>query len=1074
MSYEIYSGQVSNGVILENWDRMYVSSGGTANSTTVNGNVYVFSGGVANTTTVNSGGDMKVYNGGTANYTTVNDFGSMHVSEGGTANYTTVNSGGRLVLLDGGNSYDITVFAGGQLGWFCWNEERHWDSIVDGKIADNVFIADSNMYISSGGTANSTTVSGGWMYVEYGGVANSTVLAGSSFYDDYNNDIYDYGFLYVSNGGVANATIVKKCGSMYIYAGGVAKETVLGGVDDAYNKYGAKLEIYAGGAAYDTVVYRSCGVFIRGGAMSRTLVTGTEARVRVYSGVVDDTVVKNGGEFSVSNGGVATSAVVKNNGEICVWEGGKLASASASDYGTIYVFTGGSADAVTVDTCGELHIARGGTATMVRENGGCVEIVNGANVTFAENSFSGMVISSGMMTVHSGTVANATTVAAGTLAVYEGGIADSLEMTHGTAEIHDGGVLTGEVSIKHDAVVSAYDGGIVDFDISDVAPGSAPRINDLSAIVGTPSFTITVSATQTAGVYALADGAAGFAGTITVKTDAGATLGKVSLGANLKSGVYTYALGLEAARLSFTVSAEKDVTPPAKPTAKASTAALTNQNVTVTATFSADSAQKQYSLDNKTWKTYTAAITMSANGSVYFRGIDAAGNVSDVTKYAVTNIDKVAPAKPTAKTSTTALTNQNVTVTATFSADSAQKQYSLDNKTWKTYTAAITMSANGSVYFRGIDAAGNVSKVTKYTVTNIDKGTRNFSGDIGYKGNYQDTFSVALNYPGWYTVTGSFGVLNGSVSILQGKKTVASGTIKKGVLTFNKGKNVLLDSANKYTIVVKNSDKGKSASKYNFNLKGQLFTTGNKTDDNWQKKDLPTLAAGKKLTDWVGYGDKIDYRKLAVDKKGGFYSFKLSGVSNKVKLTVYAKNGNKLKQIKSITVPGKNTSTGDLCLKGEYYLAVEAPGAAKAQNSHYTVTMTGKGTFNHFGNETCGKATWRNATTANIGDGLLTTAAGGDKIDYFDLSAVKKQLKLDAGQGKLKVSFYDKNNKAVKVAQVKMANNSVKKNVSALILVANDKVTDRITLGALDDAIRYLKIEAATKNINTYKLSLLA
>ena len=1010
MSYEIYSGQVSNGVILENWDRMYVSSGGTANSTTVNGNVYVssggtansttvngnvyvFSGGVANTTTVNSGGDMKVYNGGTANYTTVNDFGSMHVSEGGTANYTTVNSGGRLVLLDGGNSYDITVFAGGQLGWFCWNEERHWDSIVDGKIADNVFIADSNMYISSGGTANSTTVSGGWMYVEYGGVANSTVLAGSSFYDDYNNDIYDYGFLYVSNGGVANATIVKKCGSMYIYAGGVAKETVLGGVDDAYNKYGAKLEIYAGGAAYDTVVYRSCGVFIRGGAMSRTLVTGTEARVRVYSGVVDDTVVKNGGEFSVSNGGVATSAVVKNNGEICVWEGGKLASASASDYGTIYVFTGGSADAVTVDTCGELHIARGGTATMVRENGGCVEIVNGANVTFAENSFSGMVISSGMMTVHSGTVANATTVAAGTLAVYEGGIADSLEMTHGTAEIHDGGVLTGEVSIKHDAVVSAYDGGIVDFDISDVAPGSAPRINDLSAIVGTPSFTITVSATQTAGVYALADGAAGFAGTITVKTDAGATLGKVSLGANLKSGVYTYALGLEAARLSFTVSAEKDVTPPAKPTAKASTAALTNQNVTVT---------------------------------------------------------------------------------ATFSADSAQKQYSLDNKTWKTYTAAITMSANGSVYFRGIDAAGNVSKVTKYTVTNIDKGTRNFSGDIGYKGNYQDTFSVALNYPGWYTVTGSFGVLNGSVSILQGKKTVASGTIKKGVLTFNKGKNVLLDSANKYTIVVKNSDKGKSASKYNFNLKGQLFTTGNKTDDNWQKKDLPTLAAGKKLTDWVGYGDKIDYRKLAVDKKGGFYSFKLSGVSNKVKLTVYAKNGNKLKQIKSITVPGKNTSTGDLCLKGEYYLAVEAPGAAKAQNSHYTVTMTGKGTFNHFGNETCGKATWRNATTANIGDGLLTTAAGGDKIDYFDLSAVKKQLKLDAGQGKLKVSFYDKNNKAVKVAQVKMANNSVKKNVSALILVANDKVTDRITLGALDDAIRYLKIEAATKNINTYKLSLLA
>ena len=103
---------------------------------------------------------------------------------------------------------------------------------------------------------------------------------------------------------------------------------------------------------------------------------------------------------------------------------------------------------------------------------------------------------------------------------------------------------------------------------------------------------------------------------------------------------------------------------------------------------------------------------MSANGTVFFRGIDAAGNISEVTSYAVTNIDKVAPAKPTAVANITAATNQNVTVTATFSEDSATKQYSLDNTNWSAYTAGIVLSANGTVYFRGIDAAGNISQVT--------------------------------------------------------------------------------------------------------------------------------------------------------------------------------------------------------------------------------------------------------------------------------------------------------------------------------------------------------------------------
>jgi len=164
-----------------------------------------------------------------------------------------------------------------------------------------------------------------------------------------------------------------------------------------------------------------------------------------------------------------------------------------------------------------------------------------------------------------------------------------------------------------------------------------------------------------------------------------------------------------------------DTIPPIKPTAWASTAAPTNQNVTVTASFSTDTATKQYSTDNKNWNSYTSGVVMSANGTVYFRGIDAVGNISEVTSYAVTNIDKTAPTKPTATANTSTPTNQNVTVTASFSTDTAIKQYSTDNKNWYQYTSGVVMSANGMVYFRGIDSAGNISDVTGYAVTNIDK-----------------------------------------------------------------------------------------------------------------------------------------------------------------------------------------------------------------------------------------------------------------------------------------------------------------------------------------------------------------
>ena len=160
---------------------------------------------------------------------------------------------------------------------------------------------------------------------------------------------------------------------------------------------------------------------------------------------------------------------------------------------------------------------------------------------------------------------------------------------------------------------------------------------------------------------------------------------------------------------------------PEAPTVAADTA-LTNDRVVVTAEFSADTIQKEYSLDGSNWRAYLDGVVVRNNNTVvYFRGIDAAGNISEVVSYEVTNIDKIAPAAPTASADVTALTNGNVTVTAEFSADSVTNEYKLNNGQWQVYTGSIELSDNGTVYFRSTDAAGNVSGITEYTVSNIDQ-----------------------------------------------------------------------------------------------------------------------------------------------------------------------------------------------------------------------------------------------------------------------------------------------------------------------------------------------------------------
>ena len=164
-----------------------------------------------------------------------------------------------------------------------------------------------------------------------------------------------------------------------------------------------------------------------------------------------------------------------------------------------------------------------------------------------------------------------------------------------------------------------------------------------------------------------------------------------------------------------------DRTAPAQPVASADITAPTNRNVLVSAEFSEDAVIQEYSFDGQTWLDYEAEIVFTDNGVVHFRGTDAAGNVSGVASYKVTNIDRIPPKQPTASASITARTSGDVTVKAKFSKDTDTKEYSFNGETWSVYSKAVKFVENGTVYFRGKDAAGNYSEITRFDVTNIDK-----------------------------------------------------------------------------------------------------------------------------------------------------------------------------------------------------------------------------------------------------------------------------------------------------------------------------------------------------------------
>ena len=717
MAYIISSGESSNGIILEN-DNMTVLDGGIANSTTLRyGSMYVSSDGVVNNTEVNFSGLLEASFGGIANSTTINFPGSMYVSSGGIANDTTVNSGGRFVIFNGGTANRTTVNFGGRLyvssGGTATNIRENGGYIEVYDYTNISFVPNSfsglilsrfSATVHSGTTANSTMVTGGALYVSSGGTVNNTML-------------FSGGKLCVSSGGTANNTTVNYICSLFLHNGGTANNVI----------------VSAGGSVS---VGKDCIItgqltFIQGGS------------VFLNSQAFFD--------FNISDHTPNAPALVNNHYLI---SGTPIYTLTVSEtqIGGIYTLadyaTNFNSSIAVQNVLGKAL----GTLSLDK------------SLVVGDTSYTLSLDSSLTLTVDAPdriapTVSNiqaSLTTLTNQDVVLTADYADAVELAQSLYKLGEKGKWTaypGSVTVSKNTTVffkaidAAGNETIVSYDVTNIDK-VAPETPETTADITTPTngdvlVTATFSEDSVLKEYSLDGENWGvYAGGVLFSSNRTAYFRSIDAVGNIS----------EIAEYEVT---NIDRTAPNKPVVSADVTTLTNQSVMVSAKFDEDSSTKEYSLDGEKWLTYTNAILCVKNETVSFRGIDEAGNVSEVASLEVSNIDTEAPSDPTRLRAV--VSEQTVAMVWNASADdgSGVKEYvvsySFNGQDFTVRTANTNYVLNNADFgsyswtVQAVDFAGNESAVAAgdaFTVSGFKPYTVEYSPD-----NFEHIITFAVTTP---------------------------------------------------------------------------------------------------------------------------------------------------------------------------------------------------------------------------------------------------------------------------------------------------------------------------------------
>ena len=637
-----------------------------------------------------------LYEGENLKLGAANEF--THVGSDGTtsATFERITSNGLYGVASGlvASSYDETTGSRGLITM----AGTSYDFVLE--YADMVLVPDyeysnPNLFLPDiivPSHAYNTIVRNGTLQVN----ANTSAISGSIETEN--------GIVSVKGGGYLEGFDVA-AGSMFVESDGVAADLSITGSGTLFNS----------GRVSDVTVGE-------GGVVSQGRTDAVLSAIELNTNGTIDTFTQVGTDaatIDVMSGNAITgnASGLEYVGDLTVTKGGTLTDTIVSS-GTLAMTNSATASATTVLGGGVMSLNYRATATGTKlEDGAILDVnVNGS-------ALDTVVQSGAVMNVNSSGYAKDVDLTSGGILVISGQQAT----VTGRVELGSAGHMIASGTVAVDSATRINIDISADAPVADEESEHDYRVDNFNALTAA-TITVTVDANQELGAYILGTGAAEFAGTLTVRTNDDAFTGTLNFSVNngqLENGNIVYNLYTDTyGRLYIKVAeytVENDTTPPDAPVAVADITEATNGNVIVSATFSDDTAVAEYSLDGSTWNAYTEGILFETNGTVCFRATDAAGNVSDVTEFAVTNIDKIAPEAPVASADITEATQQNVIVSATFSDDTAVMEYSLDGDTWQAYTAGVEFSDNGTIYFRATDAVGNVSAMTRYDVTNIDR-----------------------------------------------------------------------------------------------------------------------------------------------------------------------------------------------------------------------------------------------------------------------------------------------------------------------------------------------------------------
>ena len=706
---------------------------------------------VADDVIVSSGGTLYVSSGGILENSVISASGGLVVSGGIVSNGIII--GNQALIYDGGRHIDCVVSSGGRI----------W--LAGGQAIDAMVSAGGNMEVRSYGSdlsyaSGAQIFSGGGLDVYNSSFADGTV-------------IHTGGHAYVRNFGVASGTLLESGALMYAYSSGMAHNTIVSGIVRAYGGgVLSGIDVISGGQVST----------YSGGILKGRLNLSDGAIVKVLAGsILDFTVsglspkeaalVSNWSNISIADTAQITLTIssAQQDGIYSLASGMPSFTRSITvqgEDGTAYG-TLANGDSLTIgETIYSLAHSENTLSLVVRTPFVPTITLTADTVTPLRQTTLTADCDNGF-TLYYNTVSTEYT---GNWQAYNGPLTVTANVTYYFKALDElGNVGANSITftnIDHVAPVITFTGdNTKPLQKSTLTATTEARLklyyNTVSAnYTGEwTEYTGKINVTVNATYYFKATDAAGNTGTaqitfanidtiapvitltgdnvtpqkttqLTANTEAEVNIfwstdnivwKKYITPLNISSNGTWYFKATDAAgnkgtnQITFT---NIDRVAPTISDIKADITSLTNGKVTVTASASDDvnDVSLFYSKDGGSYIAYDGGVEFTENGSVVFKAVDAVGNQTESAPFEVTNIDKVAPVIRLGGDNSTP--RQSSTLTAS-TEPGIDIYWSTDNKTWTKYEGELTITSNGTYYFKATDAVGNKG-VNAIKFSNID------------------------------------------------------------------------------------------------------------------------------------------------------------------------------------------------------------------------------------------------------------------------------------------------------------------------------------------------------------------